>query len=387
VQDLSVKQTGNAYKNSEKKLVKIKNDKDFKHKSAYDSLLNLAILYQLNADSLRWIIDDKRTVFENTADGQERAQLSNVIIKLEREIYTLQKKADNCYQRVREIEQLNLASEKSIYEDKKEIEPKESFTENKSPKIFVEPTIDSLTKSKLTIPETKIEDKHFMETGLKVEQTPIYTQENPIPLNETMPDGIMYMIQLGAFSSEKSPAVFKGLSPLSCVKQEDSSIRKYFAGRFLQLAEAEKALPTVRSKGFKDAYIVAFDNGEIISVKKAVTLESREDRVQITIPEENESQKVDKPEDLTIIYVLKGNMEKSDSVIVEKMNSELIDNLELYLESKEKSISFIIKSFSSYDNALAVKYKLEAILQKEVEIHAYFAESQIPLEQARKITK
>lgn len=387
VDNLSKEQEGSEYKSSEKKFVKVKNYTGFQFKSEYDSLLNLAINYQLTADSLRWILDDKRTVFENTADGQERAQLSNVIIELEREIYTLQKKADNFYQRVREIEQINLATKKSIYEDEKKVKSRESVVEDRSPKIFVEPTIDSLTKSKLTIPETNIEEKHFMETGLKVEQTPVYSKENPIPLNETMPEGIMYMIQLGAFSSEKSPAVFKGLSPLSCIKKEDSSIRKYFAGRFLQLAEAEKALPTVRSKGFKDAYIVAFDNGEIISVKKAVTLESMEDRKQITIPEENESQKVDKPEDLSIIYVLKGNMEMSDSIHVEKIKSELTDDLEFYIESKEKSISFIIKSFSSYDEALPVKYKLEAILQNDVEIHAYFAESQIPLEQARKITK
>ncbi len=48
---------------------------------------------------------------------------------------------------------------------------------------------------------------------------------------------------------------------------------------------------------------------------------------------------------------------------------------------------FTIKSFSSYDNAFSLKGKLETIVKKEIEIHAYFAENQIPLEQARKITK
>lgn len=386
VDDKSTEQ-GNTFKTSDKKLVKIKNNTDFKHKSAYDSLLNLAIQYQLNADSLRWIIEDKRSVFENTEHGQERAQLSNVIIELEREIYALQKKADNCYKRVRDIEQMNLASKKSIYVDEKEMESKESAVESRSTKIFIEPTSDSLTKSKLSIPDKEIEEEHLIETGLMVEKTSGYTKENPIPLNETMPDGIIYMIQLGAFSSEKSPVVFKGLSPLSCIKREDSSIWKYFAGKFLQLSEAEKALPTVRSKGFKDAYIVAFNSGDIISVKKAVSMESNEDRIPIIATQKQEYQEIDEPEDLSIIYVLKGQIEKRDSANAEAIKSALTEDLELYLESKEKSISFIIKSFSSYDNALPVKYKLEAILQKEVEIHAYFAENQIPLEQARKITK
>ncbi|MCB2196590.1 MAG: hypothetical protein KQH79_12070 [Bacteroidetes bacterium] len=387
VDEQSGKQSGNEYKSSEKNLIKIKNNTDFQYKSEYDSLLNLAINYQLTADSLRWIIDDKRSVFENTSDGQERASLSNIIIELEREIYSLQKKADNCYKRVREIEQINLATEKSIYEDNKKVEPRESGTTNRTAKIFVEPTIDSLTKSKLSIPDKELDEEHFMETGLEIESPSEYTKENPIPLNETMPDGIMYMIQLGAFSSEKSPVVFKGLSPLSCIKKEGSSIRKYFAGKFLQLAEAEKALPKVRSKGFKDAYIVAFNSGNIISVKKAVSMESKEDRIPMATIQKEESQKTDKQENLSIIYVLKGQMEKNDSIHIEKIKDELKDDEELYLESKEKFISFIIKSFSSYDSALPVKYKLEAILQKDVEIHAYFAENQIPLEQARKITK
>ena len=47
----------------------------------------------------------------------------------------------------------------------------------------------------------------------------------------------------------------------------------------------------------------------------------------------------------------------------------------------------MVKSFASYDETLPFKTKLEKILTKEVEVHAFFAENQIPLEQARKITK
>jgi len=47
----------------------------------------------------------------------------------------------------------------------------------------------------------------------------------------------------------------------------------------------------------------------------------------------------------------------------------------------------LIKSFSSYEDASVRKEKLELIVKREIEIHAFFAENQIPLEQARKITE
>ena len=386
--DEEVKQSGNKYKTEEKELVKIKDDEGFLHKSEYDSLLNLAINYQLKADSLRWVIDEKRSIFDNTSNGQERARLSNIIIELEREIYDLQKKADGCYNRVREIEQMNLASTKAIYENDKKNEPKKYTEENREPKIFVEPTIDSLSKTKLTIPDEEVVEDNLVEFGLRIENPSVYNKENPIPLNETLPDGVIYMIQLGAFSSEKSTGVFKGLTPLSCIKSVNSNIRKYFAGKFLQLSEAEEALPIVKSKGFKDAYIVAFDHGDIISVKKAVTIESKDKSVYVVKTKNTENiEKDDKNENLSIIFILKGQIEQTDSVVVENIKTELPENLELFIEPKQEKITFLVKSFSSYDGALPIKKKLEAILGKEVEIHAYFAENQIPLEQARKITK
>ncbi|MCD4834856.1 MAG: hypothetical protein K8R31_13740 [Bacteroidales bacterium] len=372
--------------------IKIKNEGAFLYKSEYDSLLSLAINYQLKADSLGWIIDEKRLVFDYTEDGQERAKLSNTIIEFEREIYLLQKKADSCYERVREIEQANLASQKSIYEDLQTTKNKEiSNTEeelNKSKNIYVEPVQDSLSISKLKIiEETQEEVTKFSDYGLRIEIPSNYNSVNPIPVNESLPNGILYMIQLGAFSTPKTPGVFKGLTPLSCIKKENSNLRKYFAGKFLQLSEAQKNLPLVKSKSFKDAYIVAFNNGNIIPVKNAVKLESGKDKlpnVELTEGLEGNSQTAD---DLSIIYILKGQISLKDSLFVDRVKNEIPEKAELYLENKVDIMIFTIKSFSSYDEAYAIKSKLELIVKKEIEIHAYFAENQIPLEQARKITK
>lgn len=383
------------FKPDHKELVKIKNKETFQYKLEYDSLLNSAINYQLKADSLRWVIDEKRAVFDNTEEGQERAKLTNLIIGLEREIYALQKKADQCYESVREIEQTNLASQKTIYEDVKKVEKVKNNEKVEEQNIYVEPEQDSIFIAKLAIVEE--EPKEIINpfnVGIRIEKPIIYNSGNPIPMNEILPEGIVYMIQLGAFSSEKAPEVFNGLTPLSCIKKRDSKIRKYLAGNYLQLNEAEKGLLIVRSNGFKDAYIVAFSNGIIIPVKNAVKLESESTELPEGIKKDAQKARQKEENELSIIYILKCQINVSDSLLIDNIKTELAEGEDLYVENlfsdkqdKDSILVILVKSFSSYEDASVRKRKLETIVKSEIEIHAFFAENQIPLEQARKITE
>lgn len=383
------------FKPDHKELVKIKNKETFQYKSEYDSLLNFAINYQLKADSLRWVIDEKRAVFDNTEEGQERAKLTNVIIGLEREIYALQKKADQCYESVREIEQTNLASQKTIYEDVKKVEEVKNTEKVEEQNIYIEPEQDSIVIAKLAIVEEEPEEIiNPFNVGISVEKPIIYNSGNPVPMNETLPEGIVYMIQLGAFSSEKAPGVFNGLTPISCIKKSDSKIRKYLAGKFHQLKEAEKGLLIVRSNGFKDAYIVAFINGVIIPVKNAVKLESESTELPEGIKKDAQKERQQEENELSIIYILKCQINVSDSLLINNIKNELVEGEDLYVEKlsvdrqdKDNILVILVKSFSSYEDASVRKRKLETIVKSEIEIHAFFAENQIPLEQARKITE
>ncbi|HAF29632.1 MAG TPA: hypothetical protein DCG75_11345 [Bacteroidales bacterium] len=370
-------------------LVKLKGKESILYKTKYDSLLDLAIQHQLKADSLKWIIDEKRMVFENTKEGQERAKISTIIIELEREIYRLQKDADNCYAQVRQIEQANLASQKSIYEDGKKTEKSDKNETTEVPvktNVFVEPVQDSIQKSYLLM-VNEGDDEPFSDYGLRIEVLAIYHLKNSIPVNKILPEGIVYMIQLGVFSSEKNPEVFKGLTPLFCIKNDNSTNRKYFAGMFQYLAEAEKNLPIVKSKGFKDAFVVAFNSNKPIAIKEAVQLESVKNNPTQKVVNKNSIDHSKKENDLSIIYVLKGQINANDSMIVINSKANLPENTDLYFQKKNEESFFIIKPFLSYDEASIARTKLKDLIKSEIEIHAYFAENQIPLEQARKITK
>ncbi|HSH52055.1 MAG TPA: hypothetical protein VK982_10075 [Bacteroidales bacterium] len=371
-------------------------EKDFLYKSEYDSLMNLALTYQLRADSLRWVIDDKRKQFDDTPDGQSRAKLSNQIIALEQQVYLNQKSADKCYQRVREIEQQNMASKNITYgflgedhRDKEIVQSDQRNTkkERQNPDVAFE--TDSLRKIQFYAEAAGQEKNQSNVFGFSINAPSRYTAANPIPVNEKLSDGIVYMIQLGAFSSSKNPAVFKGLEPLSAIKKPNSNIRKYYAGKFRTIREAEKKLPQVKDKGFSDAYIVAFYNGQIIPINQAVKSEAQNPELNYTAPGKAQAKedKAESADNLTIIYTVNLILTDEDSVFIDKIKTLVPETKDLYLEKQNNRQKITIKSFTNYDEAFALKDKIESIMNKEVEVYAYFAEHQIPLDQAKKITQ
>ena len=100
-----------------------------------------------------------------------------------------------------------------------------------------------------------------------------YSESNPIPLDEAIPWGVFYRIQLGAFSKEVPPDTFGGLSPISGERIEERGLIKYYAGKFSHYADASMALQQVKTSGYPDAFIVSYYNGENTSLSRARSLE------------------------------------------------------------------------------------------------------------------
>ena len=100
-----------------------------------------------------------------------------------------------------------------------------------------------------------------------------YNDANPIPLDVTLPAGTYYQIQMGAFGSEVEPDAFQGISPITGERIRERNLIKYYAGKFSRYDDASSALSRVRTKGYEDAFIVAWYNGKMISTQKAKQLE------------------------------------------------------------------------------------------------------------------
>jgi hypothetical protein len=100
-----------------------------------------------------------------------------------------------------------------------------------------------------------------------------YSDSNPIPTDVTLPEGVFYRIQLGAYGSPVPHDAFGGISPITAETLKDRGLIKYYAGKFTKYEDASLALSRVRSGGYEDAFVTAWYNRKPISTQKAKQLE------------------------------------------------------------------------------------------------------------------
>lgn len=96
-----------------------------------------------------------------------------------------------------------------------------------------------------------------------------YNQSIPIPSNSKIPDGLVFKVQIGFFKSQLPPEHFDGIFPLSSQKIDDTYYR-YIAGNFPKYNDAKAAKNAIIEKGYADSFVVAYFNGEKISISEAL---------------------------------------------------------------------------------------------------------------------
>ena len=92
--------------------------------------------------------------------------------------------------------------------------------------------------------------------------------------NNTLPDGIIYQIRIFTLGRKATVADLNGLSPVF-ERTTNSGKRAYSVGLFKSYKDALSNLNKVKKRGFRDAQIDAFHNGQIIGVSKAREMESK----------------------------------------------------------------------------------------------------------------
>ena len=123
---------------------------------------------------------------------------------------------------------------------------------------YVEPT-----------PEPEIdEDEVVVEvTEDEISEEVVTTVSEDEMTNETT-----YRIQVGAFNTELSDEVFSGVKNVISFTGKDGLIR-YMAGSFVEYKDAIDYQAQMRARGFEDAFIVTYKNGERISLNVAIKTE------------------------------------------------------------------------------------------------------------------
>ncbi|HTA28773.1 MAG TPA: hypothetical protein VK809_13350, partial [Bacteroidia bacterium] len=96
-----------------------------------------------------------------------------------------------------------------------------------------------------------------------------YSASNPIPIDPSLPMGLIFKVQIGAFKNPIKQNLFKGFEPIIGLTAPQGYIR-YSAGLFKTLDPARIALAKIKELGYPDAFIIAFYDGRRISIQEAM---------------------------------------------------------------------------------------------------------------------
>jgi len=185
-------------------------------------------------------------------------------------------------------------------------------------------------------PEIVEEEKVVLPVFEKVEIEKIKEEKAVVPSNETT-----YRIQIGAFDKELSDKVFEGVDNVVSFSGKDGLVR-YMAGSFTEYKDAISYQAQMKARGFEDAFIVTYKNGERISLNVAIKTERTSAKAEVVI-----GQEVTKPniEFMVQILVAKKSLLAEDLIKMSKLGN--IDK-----EAKgEEMYRYFTGSYTSLEDA------------------------------------
>ncbi|MEJ6598612.1 MAG: hypothetical protein QNL36_00705, partial [Crocinitomicaceae bacterium] len=90
-----------------------------------------------------------------------------------------------------------------------------------------------------------------------------------IPIGVENKSGLVYRVQVGAYSNPIPSTLFVEFDPVTGEVIKGSSIIRYMAGYFSTSEDAYNAQSKIRGFGYSDAFVVAYCNGQRISIGEA----------------------------------------------------------------------------------------------------------------------
>jgi len=209
-------------------------------------------------------INTNRALYDTLSNIDEKALLGKKISEAELLLLEQQSKLNAVNQIIQERE-MNFLRQGVLI-------PREDFFKD------TVVTIDSATikqplvaKASLygTLPKMEI-----LSPVVTVDYTFKIQDEPQIITGDSIPDGLVYSIQLFILSEKAAPETLKGLSPVFETVTPSGKFN-YTAGRFSSYAELSSALIRVKALNFPRVVAIAYHNGKSIGIKEARLLESR----------------------------------------------------------------------------------------------------------------
>ena len=210
-----------------------------------------------------------------------------------------------------------------------------------------------------------------------------------ITIDPPVASGLIYRIQIAVFRNPVKPSFFKGLAPVYGFRIEGTDKTIYYAGMFRKLTDANKALASVKAKGFADAFVVPLSDNKKIPSDKAATMEKEWGRKSfISVMEATGNQK---PAMDTIPPTLSFRVEvvkaqkplKEDAVDGIK---KVAGNRGVDIQTFENgSCAYLIGKFITFESASEYSDLLIKNGYREARVVAFLGSKEIPVETAKQL--
>lgn len=233
------------------------------------------------AENIRTEIADVKVKSNNESDPERKRQLQNQARELEVKANTLERRQDSLRN---EVSQNNRKAEEAERDLKNYLN---TLDRQKADDIrFATNDLSDLPQPVKSIAATNISNEisnmrpedvarkyaapPVVETDIFVKSDKaVYSTANPIPVDEKLPEGIYFKVQIGAFRNPIPQDNFKEFVPITG-ERTNSGLTRYTVGYFTQFQNADNAKKEIRGMGYSDAFVVAFKNGKRIPIYEAV---------------------------------------------------------------------------------------------------------------------
>lgn len=145
--------------------------------------------------------------------------------------------------------------------------------------IQVNHAVEGLEDASFRIQEIReLLDEKYLQDVADAEEPEYMTQfekaqDGDVVMNEEVPEGLVYKIQLGYYPEDVDKQNFAGLFPVSGETVKEG-LARYYAGLFFSYEKAREGNAYVRENAIPNSFIVPFYNGEKISMSRAVEIEN-----------------------------------------------------------------------------------------------------------------
>ena len=214
------------------------------------------------------ILDNDRNRFAMSEDESERTRLTNEILSREARIPKLQDSLVRATSQLQKIEMEFLFSGVVIDPDK--------VMAAADREVVGEATSYTFTKMSMG-DELKL---NMMEPVVEFDYTFKILEEGQFAQDNTIPDGIVYQIQIFSGGGKASVKNLKGLSPVFEIITSGGRY-VYRVGLFKSYKDVLANLNAVKRVGFRSAFITAYIDGEEVSVSKARTQEAEKEKSKL----------------------------------------------------------------------------------------------------------